>query len=228
MTKKNHSFIKVLAGILGAAIMIPGIAQAGIVYDNGGPGVVNGALISNNQLVADDFTLTAKTILTDGHFWTMEQDGWDGTLTFGVMSDNGAGAPVNGFVSGVIHLGGGINVQKTLVTAGIAPGYNQYAYAFDFNTPLSLSAGTYWFGLYLQSGASTGNANIFWQFTGAVNGSVPAGVQASDPTFTWVAGNPSSITDTAFFLTGYVPAPGGIALLGLGLVALFARRRLRG
>lgn len=207
-----------LSGILALSVSA---AQADIIYDNGGPDTAspNGQLINDNQLVADDFVLTTTTILTDGHFWTAEQQGaWDGSLVYAVFEDVG-GQP-GGFSQIVtLTLANPSDVTKTYIDTINVGGLtlDRYVYDFDFVDPIELATGTYWFALYLQLGTDP-SPWIFWSTTTGQEGSALHGIAANDPTFNWV--ELTATPDVAFYLTGFtVPAPGTLLLLAIGLLA---------
>lgn len=193
-----------------------GTANAGIVFDNGGPaqngvGVVSGG----STATLDDFIVGTTTILTDGHFWTIEDRTavWDGSLIYTIWSDN------NGAPGSIITGGLGQNVTKTLV-GPISATFNEYAWDFDFAAPFVADPGVnYWFGLFLGAGSQY----LYWEQSTAGQGQNSYVILNNDlKTLT------QTPLELAFYLTGTkvpVAAPWALMLLGLVPMVIVRRRR---
>jgi hypothetical protein len=200
-----------------------GTVNAAVVYDNGGPNQSNGVLVVPPITQLDDFSLSTETLITDGHFWTLETVGnsaWDGTLQYGFYTSSGnQAAPISGFIT----LNLGVNVTKDFVqevTIG-QTSYNEYYYSFDLASALDLLPGDYLFGIYLGDNSS----NIFWEATDSTSGinSVFFFSDGSIPGFF-----PNDF-DVAYQLTGRIigiPVPSSLMLL-IGLLAPMLMKRRR-
>jgi hypothetical protein len=188
-------------------------AAASVIYDNGGP---NRAVTdeATEWVQAEDFSLASATTLVGAHFWTVEFDAWDGSLTWYIFANSG------GLPGSALATGNGKNVVKT-ATGNMILGGPQYEYSFDFDAPLALAAGTtYWFGLHLSSDFDLDR--IGWQLT--TPGLGANGVHSHLGTLdNWINGGGQH----AFYLTDTstaVPAPSTLVTLGAGLFGLGAAR----
>lgn len=199
----------VSAGATSIALATMGTASASIIFDGGGPDQQNGNEMTR-WVQTQDFILSQDigTRLTDVHFWTFEAPGaWDGTLDYFVFANAGGQPASTPFAQGA-----GANVVKT-ATGNQPLGFNEYAYSFDLQTPLDLSANTtYWLGLHLSSNFD--RDEIYWSTTTPGVGST--GQESSGGTFNNWSNNGEH---HAFYLTGQkVPEPASV----LGLLAIGA------
>lgn len=205
--------------LTGVVFGIAGSSSAVVIYDNGSSANDDGFNFFNPSS-ADDFVLASNATISGVRFWaytdtvsSLSQIGW------AIMSDSG-GLPGAVLYSG---LASPSSVVDTGVDVTLNPSLDIYDVQFGIS-PLSLLGGsTYW--LALDSGPIFTNTTpgfSGWLFTNGVTGN-PA-----------VAGGPSVFNsygygrDNAFQLegvSGEVPEPATISLLGLGLLGAAARRR---
>lgn len=214
----------------GTIVAAASVASADpIIYDNGGAAVL-GSLFSSqldtvypfDSQAADNFVLASNYIVTgvnwSGGWFNSNGSGTDHNATaFNIYfyADNGAGtAPVGGpgseFASYNIAIGS-VTVNPT--------GVDSADYHVDLGPGLSLNGGTnYW--IAIQS------VNVFPpQWGWASNGVAGNAVQGFPLLGLPYWGLISPASDMVFSLEGIVPAPGAVALLGMG--GLMAARRRR-
>lgn len=165
-------------------------SDGAIVFDNGASNHAGGTVISW-AVTAEDFTLGATTTITDAHFWTRERDGdWDRTLEWFIFEDV-SGKP------GVtpLYSGNGDSVNRSFNGYHDPSGESLYEYDFLLDSPVTLSAGTYWFGLHLLD-VFDHTKRIFWETTSSGSGN--NGHYARDGNFnSWETGG----GELAFYLT---------------------------
>lgn len=158
----------------------------------------------------DDFTITDAYNLT-------------ALAVYGTDNIDGGGASN---LSVVVRFYTDPNLNNAAIASrtGIQIGSDLY---FDL-TGITLTAGTYWISAQVERDFSAGG-QWFWRESDTMNGA-QALWQNPGGAFGY-GGDPVPITalgqnahDMAFRLEGYVPAPGAIAVLGLGALA---RRRRR-
>jgi len=206
-----------------AMLCAAGVAQAGLIVDNGAPNVTGARDISLFRS-ADDFTVGAVTlgavrfwITTTSPIQTDPQTNFSGSITYAFYNDS-AGSIGSLITSGTVN--GLVSVYSGLTH----PGSNANINVLDFNllAPLSLSAGTYW--LELHEGTTLGTSdgtNIGWELSNNTSGNAKQGF-ATD-------GLPvnSVNNELAFRLfdtpSGSVPEPQTLALVGAGLLLAAAR-----
>ncbi|GBL13159.1 hypothetical protein MTo_00449 [Microcystis aeruginosa NIES-1211] len=206
---KNLSIVS--AGATSIALATMGTASASIIFDGGGPDQQDGNEMTQ-WVQTEDFILSQDigTRLTDVHFWTFEDPGaWDGTLDYFVFANAGGQPAGTPFAQGA-----GANVVKT-ATGNQTFGLNEYAYSFDLQTPLDLSANTtYWLGLHLSSNFD--RDEIYWSWSTTTPGVGSTGQESFGGTFNNWSNNGQH---HAFYLTGQkVPEPASV----LGLLAIGA------
>jgi hypothetical protein len=213
MMRTNIGSAVVIAMLLGIA----GTANAGVVYDNGGPDTHTGLPIKN-WTTADDYTLGAGAAIQSVGFYMQADNGiagWSKSVSYSFMSDAG------GVPGAVLASGAAQNVVET--DSGLPWCCNsEHAYLvnFDLQNSFTANAGTvYWLQL---SGATGSAANVYWVTTAGGVGTNPAFYEGQNSGGFQVAFNLSGTT-----LGAQTPEPTGITLAGLGCVTLaLVRRRL--
>lgn len=220
--------IAALIAVLALAVQI---AEAEVIFDNGGPDQQSGSEFTQ-WVQSEDFMVGQPPVnlmfvqpailLTDCHFWTIEGYGtnsggnlWDGTLEYWVFADNG-GAP-----GAIIDSGFGQNIVRTGTGVIVLESYNEFVYDFDMEQPVPLVAGsTYWLGLHLASDYIDRD-EIYWETTNQGLGAFGStGNESEGGTFdNWF----NNGQHHAFYLT--TPEPATVCLLGLGALSLLRRKR---
>ena len=196
------------------------LSFAAQVYNNGLPDQVSGTQMSE-VVVAEDFTLTALTTISNIRFWSIQFAPTDylGSVYWAVYSI-ASGAP------GAV-LFGNTAVTTTASATGLSTGFGYAEYVFDVDVAdFAIGAGTYWLGLHNGPSASTVASEMLWSTTASMIGSES---MYFDSTFGWVGAG----TNLAFALDGTgvvvpppgVPEPGTLALVGLAVLAARVARR---
>jgi hypothetical protein len=184
--------LRTIFGVVLAVAFLGGTTHGSIVFDNGLPDQGDGGSLTT-FVGADDFVLGAPTTITDAHFWSVEDDPWDGTLQWFIFEDDG-GQPV----AAPLATGDGIAVSKVATGNVIAGFLDEFAYDFRLDTPVLLGAGTtYWFGLHLSS--SFDFAFIGWESTDSGFG-FPSAFSEGGTFDNWESGGPT-LPHLAFYLT---------------------------
>jgi hypothetical protein len=160
------------------------------VYDNGPPNA--GGVEVESFVIADDFVLNARTIITDLHFQTFEFAGpvWDETIEYFIYDDAG-GEPGN-----LLTNGNGQNLVKNNL------GGTAYEYSIDLDTDIELDGGvTYWLAIHLAANYDDQlpDPDVFIAMTNQIDGNT---IQAAVGDFVWF---PSANNDMVFILTGHPP-----------------------
>ena len=215
----------VRTGTAALALAAAQLSFAAPVYINGAPDQVSGTQMSE-VVVAEDFSLTASTTISNIRFWSVQKFAADylGSVYWAVYS-NAGGEP------GAI-LFGNTAVATTAVATGMSTGFGYAEYAFDVDVvDFTLGAGSYWLGLHNGPAAATDAREMLWSTTASVIGSES---KYFDSAFGWLGAG----TYLAFALDGTgvvvppppppgVPEPTTLALVGLALMAarVVARRK---
>ncbi len=121
--------------------------QVGSVLFYGGyPDLANGNDMSG-WFQAQDFNLSAASVIHTVRFWTIENPGvWDGTCQYEILSNSGGGP-------GSILNGGNVKLAR-FSTGRVAFSRNEWANEFDLPAGFSLNAGTYWLALHMNASCS--------------------------------------------------------------------------
>ncbi len=216
-----------LVVLLLALVSVPALYADTVVYNNGGPNQLDGRNLSD-RILAEDFTLTKDTKITDIHFWDLElRGGYSGAISWWITGDtNGFPDPTNILASGVV------DPTRTLTGFGCADYGDGYIYCEYENSwyidALNLAPGTYHLALY------NGNTNddpwdgdFEWETTDA-NGTPTA-------TRCWINLDCRDVNnwqhipkEFAYNLTGNpVPEPSSLLMLGTGALGVFGSLRKR-
>lgn len=201
---------------LALAVLLLGVSQAyaGILYTNGAIDEV-GATEATNQVNADNFMTATNASVTGFSLdvaW-LDSDGDTlldtGDVYYVIYPDN-AGEP--GTFSA---LDVGVNVTKTFLFTSGAFGLDIYKISFDLVTPFALIGGqSYWLTVFFD----TVDDNLFWM--SSAPGALPDSVYESDWDFGIDGPWASNGYDLSFQVSGGIPVPAPVLLLGFGLIAV--------
>lgn len=214
----GHRFRKVIRALGGAclALGLAQAAQAAIVFNNGAPNQNYGVNMSGN-LVAENFSLSGTTDITNLRFWSIQSaiGDYSGSLSWTIYSNAGA-SPGAVLQSGI--------ASPAAAATGLSTFFGYAEYMFDISTLFQLAAGNYWLGL-ANNPLNPGNpSEMLWETT---NDKIDANARYLDGT-NWI----DSLSDLAFFIEGTPAGPGGtvpepstLPLLVISLIAAGLVRR---
>lgn len=204
-----------------AALCAGTAAQAAVVFNNGAPDQVSGVNMNANA-VAEDFTLSSSTTLTNIRFWSLmgTPADYSGSMGWRILGDAG-GAPGAAVASG--------SVSPALTATGASTGFGAEEYVFDIGLSQALPAGAYWLELSGLTLDPVDPSDMLWSTSGTGLGA-PAKYFDADLS-EWF----SADQNLAFVLDGRsevpppppppgVPEPTPLALAMLGLALAGARR----
>jgi hypothetical protein len=227
--KMRQGFVKHLllrAGVIALALQCGGAAYASVVlWDNGGPAVVNeGGSNMSDTFQAEDFELAVLSNLTGVRFWNLQGTANDyaGSIFYQIVT-NAGGSPSNTVV------GSGL-VTPTRVAAGSMLGLSQFQN--DFSISLSnVAAGTYWLELHNGPLSATTFSDFYWTWTdlNGVNTLTNRGRERAldPPSAAWTTND----QEHAFLIAGDavtetpVPEPATLLLTASGIAAVVRRRQ---
>jgi len=195
-----------------AVTLIGGLAQAGVVFDNGAPAdnsyhCISGPNVcmgSGTWTVYDQFSLDSPTTVGGFANWNLGQvEQFYSATNWSIWTST----PTNG--------GTPLYAGSSKATLSFDRGY---VLATVDGLSLDLAAGSYWLGItHVLSWHSV------WTYAVSGNGQADA-LALDESTYAF-----DSLPDMAFVVTGVVPEPQTYAMMlaGLGLAGAVARRRKR-
>jgi hypothetical protein len=190
------------------ALFVSSLAHAGVVVSF--PPNQSGASDLNSFLEADDFFLPAPTVITQIQFWALQNLASDyaGSVDWALYSDL-AGAPNVALASG--------NASPVGVATGqSAFGLNEFSYSFAVNA--NLNTGTYWLVLHNGPSNAIPATNFYWEWS---NGNAGNSLNQDLLAPGWVPNE----AELAFQVSGSVPEPVSMSLVGCGMIAGWLLRR---
>jgi hypothetical protein len=202
-----------------------GLAQsagAATVFNNGGPDYFYGTGMSAS-VVADNFTLSGETNLTNIRFWSTQSVASDylGSITWSIYDND-----VPNDLPGILRFSG-VAAPTALDTGQVSsfsPSYGVYAFNVQLLVPLNLSAGNYWLGLNNSPLDGVNPREMLWATTG--QGLPGEGVYLDAGS--WVGtGNEHAFLLEGTAVTSPIPEPYMPAMMLAGLATLAGLRRFK-
>jgi hypothetical protein len=135
-------------------------ADSGTIFNSGSPSLTT-AREATAWIQAEDFVLNQNSTLKNIKFWTLEPDDavWDGTIEYSIFNDIDDTPDTVPFAAGT-----GVEIKKEATGRTLYDIYKEFAYSFDLDNHVSLSANRkYWLGLHLSSNFDLDQ--IYWQAT---------------------------------------------------------------
>lgn len=183
-------------------------ATAEIIWDYGpatGASAGAWANTTDGQNFAEQVIFDVDMYLTDIHMFTSYADSAGGDYHIKILLDNGAGDP------GDVYRAWDQDVDE--ISVDNTGDVQQYNHTFEFDAVLLEADTIYWIGVS-GNGWEPGLSSVLTPGDGTM-------AQFSGAAFQFHAG----VGDQMFQLTGYIPAPGALALLGVA--GLIRKRRRR-
>lgn len=205
-------------GLVAAAVFLAtSSAHSSVVLNNGLPDQFWGTNMSE-QLVAENFSLSADTNITGIRLWSIQDAAaaYRGSVYWAIYSD----------LSGIPNtvLSGGSTSIVSEVATGNSTGFGYAEYEINIAASFNLAAGNYWLALHNGVLSDNSSTEMLWSTTGAGS----ADGRYLDSTFGWVqSGNEQAfqLEGTAVGGGGTVPEPSTLALMSLALLAATRARQ---
>nr|WP_295079599.1 PEP-CTERM sorting domain-containing protein [uncultured Roseateles sp.] len=205
-------------GLMAATVCLASFsAHSSVVLDNGLPDQIWGTNMSE-QLVAENFSLSAATNITGIRLWSIQDAAaaYRGSVYWAIYSDLGG-------IPNAVLSGGSTSIVSEVAT-GNSTGFGYAEYEINIAASFNLAAGNYWLALHNGVLSDNSSAEMLWSTTGAGS----ADGRYLDSTFGWVqSGNEQAfqLEGTAVGGVGTVPEPSTLALMSLGLLAATRARQ---
>ncbi len=181
---------------------------------------VNDGELLFEQYCYADYYWDGSVDLTDFHWWGTPESGIQiSGFTLEIWSNNGGSNMPDGLMYSEYFAG---DAGATFVETNASYGYDIYKYGIDLSTPFSPGvADYYWFSIYAHT-------DVHWWYWALGDGVQYNGDWGYVPPDIWEQVGPYD-GDFAFELTGGdpIPEPATMILVGLGLLGMAARRKLK-
>lgn len=225
MSKQRVACILAVAGLLGTYSCV---CQASVIFktslDNSIEGrFSNGTASAEGQRIATQFVLDRDAIVTDVHWWGYYESEPTSSPSVDTFRIRFYADALTGVAPGTQIYEQEVSATLTDTTLNQTYGSNSNLTVWEFSAdpvpPLALHAGSsYW--IEVMNVSLTGLPGFLWSrstTTGNVTG-------RTNDIESWTANGGTQVS--AFYLTGSIPEPHVLTLLGLGLAGLSFSRRL--